>query len=122
MKNFQKNLFMCLIMILGYTTIQASLGGSSNTYAPQIFKPAQAFNKKGMVGNYFASNSTATIHNPSLTEENGYTFTQVVDHGITAPQGKILIGSYLKHPNKAKLGKPQHGGVAVINLYGVQQQ
>jgi hypothetical protein len=75
------------------------MGGSSNTYAPQVFNPTSPYNGAGLVGNYFSSNGIATIHDPSGHNDVGYSFENVQGvSGNVRPVGLIEIGSF-KDPN-----------------------
>ena len=120
MKNIKTIILTGFMMTLGCTGIQAAMGNSSKTWAPQVFTPAAQYNDNdGMVGNYFKGNQTATIHNPNLKTENGYTFTDVETGGINAPQGKLLIGRY--NSITASNGRITSQAIAMINLYGIEQ-
>jgi hypothetical protein len=75
------------------------LGGNSNTYAPQTFQPDAQFAGQGLVGNYFSSSQTATIHAPSGINSVNYSFENVQSFsGNIIPMGLTYIGSF-KTPN-----------------------
>jgi len=94
----------------------SAIGGNPATWAPVVFYPSDQFAGDGLIGNYFASNSVATIHDPSGNNNQNYTFINVEQGGIQEPQEKVLIGSYGS--------KPQCSGIIcshammIVNLYG----
>ena len=78
---------------------QPIMGGSSRTFAPQVFMPAAPFNNPGLIGNYFSGSNIATIHNPSGQSDESYSFDGVKSmSGNMRPLGLTRIGS-LKDPN-----------------------
>lgn len=130
MKNITKLMFTCLLMTMTYaqssddttpdsdTTEQMNkpmMGGSSRTYAPQSFAPNQKYIRENpnYVGNYFVSSQRATIHDPSITEDNGYDFINVVSFQPRSGQdmnrqelnGKKLIGHIKSNPATSANGK-----------------
>jgi hypothetical protein len=94
-------------------------GSNPATYAPRVFLPAHQFASDGLVGNYFASSHVATIHDPSGSNQQSYTFENVQEGGITAPDGLVLLGSYTSRP--ACSGNICSHAIALVNLYGTLQ-
>lgn len=96
------------------------IGGNPATFAPITFKPVSPFDGPGLVGNYFSSSQTATIHDPSQNNTQSYTFTKVQQAGINAPEGLVQIGSYVSRP-KCSNGICSHVAM-LVNLYGKQMK
>jgi len=92
------------------------VGTDPATYAPKMFLPAKQFTGDGLVGNYFASSHVATIHDPSGNNLQSYTFKNVQEGGIQAPDGLVLVGSYTA--KRACNGNICSHAIALINLYG----
>jgi len=94
----------------------APMGSNPGTYAPVIFQPSEEFAGTGLIGNYFSSNKIATIHDPSGQNKEEYTFENVQQGGIQAPDELILIGSYTLQPPSD--GMIHSHAIPMINLYG----
>ncbi|MBV8660959.1 MAG: hypothetical protein JO129_02340 [Candidatus Dependentiae bacterium] len=100
------------------STEKEPIGESSSTFSPITFKPAALFDGPGLVGNYFSDSQTATIHDPTQNNIQSYTFKNVQEAGINAPDGLVKIGSYASRP-KCNNGICSHA-IRMINLYGEQ--
>ncbi len=74
------------------------MGRSSATWAPRTFQPLGQFADDGLVGNYFSSSQTATIHDPSGQNKQAYTFNNVQPDETQTPEGLVKIGSWLESP------------------------
>jgi len=77
-----------------------AVGQNSSTHAPRSFDPAPDLAGDGLVGNYFASNQTAMIHDPSQYNPTSYSFENVMavtdfNEINNGPQGFIKIGSFM---------------------------
>ena len=99
---------------------QPAPGSNPGTYAPQTFSPAPQFAGTGLVGNYFSSSQTATIHDPTGQNTTSYTFSNVVPQqlGVMYAQGVVQIGSFTQSGPCSQDGKVCSNVVSVINLMG----
>ena len=95
------------------------VGTDSRTWAPIIFDPSDQFAGEGLIGNYFASSSVATIHDPSGTNKQSYRFKRVQKGGVQQPEGLVLIGSYASRPQCS--GNICSHAIMMVNLYGTLQ-
>lgn len=135
MKNLKTFIVTGFMLTLGSISLLAfGLGADPDTYTPSpattnfikftIANPLQGtIDTSTMYGKYYPElNPTIATIKRSSDNKMLYKFTQVVTGGINAPEGKVLIGSYVKSAPKAATGKPQHGGMAMINLYGIEDK
>lgn len=93
--------------------------GGPDTFAPIVFIPSEEFSGPGLVGNYFKEKGIATIHDPYGKNNSNYTFENVEENGMSAPENLICIGSYMSTPSCS----PNHVCAMVmrtVNLYGKQ--
>ena len=72
---------------------QPIMGGSSTTYAPQVFTPEAPYNAPGLVGNYFSGTNIATIYDPSGQTDESYTFTDIQAISQSIRASGVLIGT-----------------------------
>lgn len=68
--------------------------GGNSTIAPKTFTPSDSFlhENPNYAGNYFSNTASATIHDPNLMSENGYSFTNVEKSTALNIDGKVQIG------------------------------
>ena len=133
MKNMNRLIFTAMVMTLKFTGMQAfGMGADPDTYSPSqatttfikfmVTNPLdETIDTSALYGKYYPALNVATIKQSS---DNAmlYKFTDVVAAGNAIPEGKTLIGSYGKSAPTAQPGQPRHGGVRIINLYGVEQK
>jgi|GEM_PF-1416633 len=96
-RNGIKRMGMRMINVYGNLFNQDAMPGSnSRTYAPIVFAPSDEFSIPGALGNYFVGSQIATIHNPSLSDnQNDTLFTNIISsNNHDNPEGFEFIGSY----------------------------
>jgi hypothetical protein len=125
MKKTYQILFFILMITGTIGTLQlqaqAPLGANSATYAPITFYPENPYQGEGLIGNYFASSETATIHDPTGKNQTQYTFINVTQGSeFSPPAGKVYIGSYIQ-PGPSN-GTISSHVVMQINLYGIEKK
>jgi len=91
-------------------------GSNPATYAPIQFRPSEEFIGNGLIGNFFKTTGIATIHDPSGTNKQSYTFINVQTGGTQTPDGTKFIGSYTQQPKCHGTICPMV--VMMVNLYG----
>lgn len=91
-------------------------GSNPATYAPIQFRPSEEFIGNGLIGNFFKTTGIATIHDPSGTNKQSYTFTNVQTGGTQTPDGTKFIGSYTQQPKCNGPICPMV--IMMVNLYG----
>jgi len=127
MKTIKILMISCLVSALSYTWSLQANKDSKKIAKPIEFRPAKEFNDSGsMVGHYYEQQQTATIHDPSIHQANGFSFHNVQQGGTNLPADYRLIGMYnpQNQRTKASKSKPnqQYHSVAFVNLYGKLDQ
>ena len=135
MKNMKTIILTGFMIVLGYTGIQAfGMGADPDTYSPSpattnfiefvIENPLNGtIDSSTMYCKYYPElNPAVATIKQSSDNKMLYKFTDVVAGGIDTPEGKVLIGSYIVKPAKATSGQPQHMGIRMMTVYGVEQK